>query len=277
MNLEDLTRRVAEAFRLLQGEIDDTNFRSRKDFKTDRVLLMLFSKSIRLGLAVCHLVSGGFYGEAFGLMRSVLEACFIAKYVSTTGSEETGGSEERADSYLNFALAHFYNREEIRRKYFPEEEPPEWLTQEMLDVAKRRYPNTRHWVPAYNMATEYYDHPLEVDPKTGKGFQATSDYEGTYETTSHYVHTTIVSMIPHLAEPEECFRTAKIDTEVSKALLALQYSLAYVLMTGITVGRHWGVELRPEMVSETNSLLDELRTAATEDSGIVWRTRKPKS
>jgi hypothetical protein len=128
---------------------------------------MLFSKSIRLGLAVCHLVSGGFYGEAFGLMRSVLEAYFIAKYVSTSDSEE------RADSYLNFAMAHFYNREEIRKKYFPEVEPLEWLTQEMLDETKGRYANTRHWVSAYNMATEYYDHPLEVDPKTGKGFQAT--------------------------------------------------------------------------------------------------------
>jgi hypothetical protein len=60
-------------------------------------------------------------------------------------------------------------------------EPPEWVTQELLDDAKRRYPNTRHWVPAYNMATEYYDHPLEVDPQTGKGFQATA----TYESASH--------------------------------------------------------------------------------------------
>jgi hypothetical protein len=271
VNLEDLTRRVAEAFRVLQGEIDDTKFCARKDFKTDRVLLMLFSKSIRLGLAACHLVSGGFYGEAFGLMRSVLEAYFIAKYVST------GGSEERADSYVNFAQAHFYNHEEIRRKYFPEVKPPEWVTQEMLDEAKKRYPNTRHWVPAYNMATEYYDHPLEVDPKTGKGFQATADYDGTYESASHYVHTTVVSMIPHLGKPEEFFQTAKSDMEVSKALLALQYSLGYVLMTSITVGRHWGVELRPEMVSEANALLEELRTAATEEGGIVWHTRKPKS
>src|ERR1700682_1497241 len=37
-------------------------------------------------------------------------------------------------------------------------ESPEWVTQELLDDAKRRSPNTRHWVPAYNMATEYYDH-----------------------------------------------------------------------------------------------------------------------
>jgi hypothetical protein len=271
VNLEDLTRRVSEALRLLQGEIDDTNFCARVGFQTDRVLLMLLSKSLRLGRAVCHLVSGGFYGEAFGLMRSILEAYFIAKYVST------GGSEERADSYLNFAQAHFYNQEEIRKKYFPEVDPPEWVTREMLDKAKRRYPNTRHWVPAYNMAMEYYDHPLELDPKTGRGFQAASDYENTYEGASHYVHTTVVSMIPHLAKPGEFFQTAKSDTEVSKAILALQYSLGYVLMTSITVGHHWGVALPPEMVSATNSLLDELRAAATEEGGIVWRTRKPKS
>jgi hypothetical protein len=84
---------------------------------------------------------------------------------------------------------------------------------------------------------------------------------GTYESASHYVHTTVVSIIPHLAKPREFFHTAKRDTEVSKALLALQYSLGYVLMTSTTVGRH----------------LDELQAAATEDGGIVWHPRKLKS
>jgi hypothetical protein len=109
------------------------------------------------------------------------------------------------------------------------------------------------------MATEYYDHPLEVHPQTGKGFQATADYDGTHESASHYGHTTVVSMIPHSAKPGEFFDTTKKDTEVSKARLALQYSLGYVLMTGITVGRHWAVVLSPKVVSGKNSFLMSCR------------------
>jgi hypothetical protein len=68
----------------------------------------------------------------------------------------------------------------------------------MLDHVKRVFPNTRHWIPAYSMAADYYDHPLEVDPKTGKGFQALADYDGIYEMTSHCVHVSAISAIGEL-------------------------------------------------------------------------------
>jgi hypothetical protein len=87
------------------------------------------------------------------------------------------------------------------------------------------------------------------------------------------VHTTVVS----LGKAWRVFPYGKRDTEVSKALLPLQYSLGYVLMTSMTVARHWAVVLPPKVVSGTNSLLDDLQAAATEDGGIVWHPRKPKS
>jgi hypothetical protein len=177
MSPEEIEPRVSVAIRLLQKEIDDTLFCPRAGFALDQALLIVTSKALRLGLAICQLIAAGFYGEAFGLTRSVLEAFFIVKYISSKDAED------RARSYLQFRKTYYYNQEEIRKKHFPHVERPTWLTQAMLDEVKGMFPNTRHWIPAYNMATDYYDHPLEINPKTGKGFQALADYDGIYEMT----------------------------------------------------------------------------------------------
>ena len=94
------------------------------------------------------------------------------------------------------------------------------------------------------MATEYYDHPLEVDPQTGKGF---------LKRPPAMTERTSVALRAHHGRVDDSslgkawgvFPYGKRDTEVSKALLALQYSLGYVLMTSITVGRHWAVVRLP--------------------------------
>jgi hypothetical protein len=88
-------------------------------------------------------VAGGFFGEAFGLTRSVLEAFFIVKYVSTNDSEA------RSQSYLDYTEAYYFNQEEVRKKQFPHVPRPEWITQELLDRVKQKFPNPRRWVAAY--------------------------------------------------------------------------------------------------------------------------------
>src|SRR5215469_1258766 len=149
MTPEEIEPRVASAFRLLQDEIDSSLFCPRNGVAFENVLLMVTSRALRIGLAVCHLVKGGFYDEAFGLTRSVLEAFFIVKYISTKDSEK------RAQSYLDYLEAYYYNQEEIRKRYFPHIPRPEWVTQELLDRVKQRFgSNPRKWVPAHNMAAE---------------------------------------------------------------------------------------------------------------------------
>jgi hypothetical protein len=263
MTPEELEPRVSVAIRLLQTEIDDTLFCPRNNFALDRALAMVVSKSLRVSLAVCHLVSGGFYGEAFGLTRSVLEGFFIAKYISSSKD-----SEARAESYLQFRKAHYYNQDEIRKKLFPNVERPAWLTQEMLDETKRQFPKTRHWHSAYTMAADHYDHPSEVDPKTGQGFQATADYDGVYEMTSQYVHMSVVSTSPNfIASP---FRTAKRDIEEERGFLALHFSLVYVYETSIIFGRQWGYVLPPTVNHTIQTLLTELRIATSPHDSFVW-------
>jgi Family of unknown function (DUF5677) len=259
---EEIEPRVSAVFRLLQHEIDQTALCPRTTSALDRALLMVTSKALRLGLAVCNLSAAGFYGEAFGLTRSVLEAFFIVKFISSKDAED------RASSYLEYRKTYFYNQEEIRKKHFPHVPRPEWLTQQMLDEVKRKFPNTRHWVSAYNMASEYYDHPLEINPKTGKGFQALSDYDGIYEMTSHYVHVTAISsMANYYASP---FRTAKRDKEEDRGILALHFSLVYVYETCILLGRQWDCALPTNVDQIIQTLLADLRNASSVQERGVW-------
>jgi hypothetical protein len=70
---EEIEPRVSAAIRLLQNEIDETLLCPRATFALDRALLMVTSKALRLGLAVCHLIAAGFYGEDV-LHRATIES-----------------------------------------------------------------------------------------------------------------------------------------------------------------------------------------------------------
>src|SRR5579864_1509614 len=83
MTPEEIEPQVSPVLTLLQNEIDASAFCPPNSFPLEKAILMVTTKSLRVSLAVCRLVSGRFYGEAFGLTRSVLEAFFIAKYIST--------------------------------------------------------------------------------------------------------------------------------------------------------------------------------------------------
>jgi len=128
------------------------------------------------------------------------------------------------------------------------------------------FSNTRHWIPAYSLASDYFEHPLDVDPQTGKGFQALNDYDGMYEMASHYVHVTAISSGPTFdASP---FRTAKRDTEEDRAILALHFSLAYLFELCIILGRHFECAL-PDPVNQTiKTLLEDLRAFKSVSHGL---------
>lgn len=133
MTPEEIEPRVSAAFRLLQDELDTSLFCPRTGFAFEHVPLMVVSRTPRMRLAVCHLVAGGFYGEAFGLTRSVMEAFFIVKHVSTKDPEA------RSQSYLDYTEAYYFNQERIREKYFPHLARHEGVTQELLDRVKQKF------------------------------------------------------------------------------------------------------------------------------------------
>ncbi len=150
----------------------------------------------------------------------------------------------------------------------PQETRPAWLTQAKLDKVKAQFPNTRHWVPAYNMAAEYYNHPADVDPKTGKAFQALADYDGMYEAMSHYVHVSALATMPNFyASP---FRCAKRDREEFRGILALHYALQYSYAICIILGRQWDLSVSPKLDAEVRSVLNNLRKVPSVANRGVW-------
>lgn len=129
-------------------------------------------------------------------------------------------------------------------------------------------PLPRCWLPAFNMTTDYYDHPLEVTERSPKGFQALADYDGIYEMTSHYVHVTAISaMANYDASP---FKTAQRDKEEDRAVLALHFSLVYIFEICIIIGRQWDSALLPEVNQTIQRLLEDLRKIALVTERGVW-------
>lgn len=261
-DLEDLILRVSAALSAVRLEVDTSCLCPRDNSDLDRVLIMLLSKLIRLGDAVCQLVRNEFYGEGFGMARSCAEAFLLVKYISNKDSES------RATSYLNFAKAHFYNLDQLRQRYFAALERHESIRQKWITEAEQ-FANKRHWVPAFNMAMEIYEDPKEVSPTTGKGFQAEFDWYGIYEHTSHYVHVHALSLAPHATLGGEMYKISTRDNEPEKGCLALIYALSYVYMTFIIVDRHWGREPSKEVHRVLGSVLDELRKSLPQDR-ILW-------
>jgi len=269
MTPEEIEPRVSDALRLMQLQIDDRAWCPRENVDIDRVFLMLLSKAFRAGLAIGELVKSGFYGEAFGLARTILETYFSIKYIAKPSK-----AEERAKSYIAFGKAHLYNREMIRQKYFPAVPPPVYMTQTFLDETKRQFADTHKWIPASNMAEDYYDHPAELDPKTGKGFQAKADYESTYEVMSQYVHARIAAIhLTHEAQVGDVFKMAKVDKEGKQGFLSLFYAVTYAYLSYVIVARNWNQGPSNDTRIRFDALFVELQTLVTAASGgdVFWK------
>jgi hypothetical protein len=257
---------VFSVLTLLTEEINDILFCPRCDYQLDRTLLGLTSKAISLTRAVCHLVDGGFYGEAFGLTRTSVEAFFIVKWITNKNTEE------RAERYVNFVKAHVYNVDNVRKKHFSHVKRPSGVRKQWIEEAAK-FNSTKVWEAAYNMATELYQDPLEFSKRTGKPYQATFDYEGIYEKTSHWVHCGCLSLFGHMPEAGKEFKvfTGKDDEE--KGYLALMYAVGYLNMICIISFRHYGKVISPKTQKRLTKLLTSIKPLLPKDRMILRRSR----
>lgn len=251
---------------LLTEEINENFFCSRYDYQGDRILLGLTSKAISLARAVCHLVEGGFYGEAFGLTRTSVEAFFIAKWITNKNAEE------RAESYVNFVKAHVYNVDKVRKKHFSHAKRPSGMRKQWIDEAAK-FRKTNVWEAAYNMATELYQDPLEFSKRTGKPYQATFDYEGIYEKISHWVHCGCLSLFGHMPEAGKEFKVFSGKDDQEKGYLSLMYAVGYLNMICIISFRHYGKVISPKTQKRFTKLLTSIKPLLPRDRMILGRSR----
>lgn len=251
----DIEVDVSAVLLAIRNDIDVMQLCPRIGFDLDRTLLALTSKQIALAMAICHLVRAGFYGEAFGLSRSSVEAFLLVKFISNKDSEQ------RATSYLHFFKAHVANHEKVREQILGQKKQHTQLVQEWLHDAEK-FPSRTSWQSAHNMALELYDDPRERDATSGKGYKGDIDYFGTYEHTSHFVHVCSLSLLPHLTWDGEPFRTFGGDTrDEDSGFLALYYGLAYSYMTCILSLRLFSCELSRAVRVDIERTLDRIREA----------------
>lgn len=268
MTPKEIERDVTTILSVLTKEIDDAFFCPRADHQLDRVLLGLTSKAVSLARATCHLVQGGFYGEAFGLSRSSVEAFLLMKFISNRKSEE------RALSYLNFFKAHLYNVEKVRKKHLSRVKTPDAQRKQWLKDAETIPNKTKGWENAWNMASEVYDDPREANRRTGKPYQAMFDYEGIYEKTSHWVHCGSLSLHRHLPQGGGGFRVfdgQRDDDE--KGFLSLIYVVGYLFMICIISFRQFDKEISPPIQKKLFTLLKTLRSELPQDRMIFGKPR----
>jgi hypothetical protein len=218
--------RVSSSLDALQQELGESFLCPRIDHAVDRVLLGLTSKAVSLARAICHLVRGGYYAEAFGLSRSSLETFLLAKFISNKKPEE------RAQSYLDFFKAHYFNREEVRKKYFPRSKAPSGIQKQWIEDASKFPGGTKGWQSAWNMASEILQDPREYNKKTGEPYQALFEFDAMYEHMSHFVHCTSLSTAPHVPRGGEVFKLVdgRID-DPDRGHAALIFAVGYLQMT----------------------------------------------
>jgi Family of unknown function (DUF5677) len=200
---------------------------------------MVASKCLRLGDAISVLVERGFYGEAFGLSRSSVEAYLVAKFISNRDKNP----EKRAQSYLGFVRAHYFNLEQLRQKYSPAENEPGPEVERLINDALKAYPKLTMWESPHNMAKEILSGDQDRVSSTGTAYSASMDYDGIYEHSSHYVHACALSLTSHNAIPGGVFRTADRDSEVDIGKRAVYWALSYAFLTCILLGAWFNVDL----------------------------------
>jgi Family of unknown function (DUF5677) len=254
MTPKELGKRLSKTLAALTNEVNDSFLCPRTSHYADRVYLGLLSKSMSLTRSVCHLVSVGYYGEAFGLTRSLVEAFLLIKFISNKDPEG------RAKSYLDFYKAHVHNAEQIRKKHRllhmkkPSKERMKWIRQ------AAKFPSTKVWQSAYNMAFEIYEDPREISAKTGKGYQAVLDYDGVYELTSHWVHCGSLSLmpshLPHSGAPFKISEARWCDEE--KGFIALLHAIACLFRVYVIVFRKFDKEPSALIHNQFFCLLNEL-------------------
>lgn len=269
MTPKDIEPEISSVLNALSAEIDARFFCPRYDHQLDRTLLGIMSKAVCLARAVCQLTRGGFYGEAFGLSISSLEAFLVAKWISNKDGER------RAESYVNFAKAHVLNADKVRQTHFSYSKPPSGINKQWIDEASK-FGNTKVWESAYNMATENYLDERELSKKTGKPFEARFHYEGIYEKTSHWVHCGSLSLFGHMPEPGKEFKVFRGNDDEEKGFSALSYAVGYSLMICIISFRHYGDEISPVLHRRAMTLLRRIRSFLPKDRLVLGRPKPQK-
>ena len=200
-----------------------------------RVLLALMSKALTVGRAVCELVKMGFYGEAYGLSRTVAEIFFTVRYICNRDTEA------RAEKYFKYTSTIQKEFERLYEKHYLNK-----------TVGKR---SSHEWTgmrgQARQMAIE--DDSFEMD-LNGEPIKNEYEYDVIYWWTSQFVHGTLGSLYGHITKPGETFQVrANVGLDSGRAPEAVFNVAVFVSRIFIYACRAMNEAQPDEILRETLS------------------------
>jgi hypothetical protein len=235
----------------LENFIDESAFIPASHFYRSRVLLALLSKALTVSRALCALVEAGFFAEAFGMSRTLVDLFLSVRYI---GNRDT---EARAKKFADyFAKAH-EKWTGIIEDYYPERKdlPMPDFHDEAMKIAKE-FKSGHQWTGLGGqtkiMALE--EDAYEFDPR-GEGIKHDFDYNVIYWWTSQYVHGTVVSLQEHAAAEGSIFHIrARVFDEKRRGYDALFNALIFLSKMFVCAFRAMNADQPEEILGEVGKL-----------------------
>jgi hypothetical protein len=194
----------------------------------DAVSLVLLSKTIRTGEAVCLLIEQGFGDEAFGLSRTMVELSLSGRYIANDPD-----FCKRSELYIRYFAKDHETWTKMIQKYYPEMFPRYHADHERMLETARTFKSPHSWHDGTVRDIVVEGDLVEVD-EHGHPANWEYDYEVVYKWTSHFVHGTVVAMDAHALEPGVAFAVDAGQQRMDKAGMALFNVAMYLFKSTVS-------------------------------------------
>jgi hypothetical protein len=244
LSTSEILRLIDKLETFLNGEL----FIPATSFFRSKVLLSLMSKALTTGRAVCVLVDAGFYGEAFGLSRTLIDIFINVRYISNRDTEK------RAKQFVEYIAKTQEELIRLSHKHFPTKKDHPKLDEKFAELAKD-YNSAHRWTDARFREMALEPDSYEFDDQ-GNPTVHDFDYEFVYWQTSQFVHATILSVLEHATPQGEPFRVrSRPNEDTIRGDEALFNVLAFISKTFVSGYRGLKSDQPADILEETRQAL----------------------
>ena len=248
MPTELITSDILTVIEKLESFLNKEEFIPATNFYRSKVLLALMSKALTTGRAVCTLVDAGFYGEAFGLSRTLVDIFFNVRYISNKDTES------RAKQYVEYIGKTQEELIRLSHKHFPTKSDHPQLSEKFSEFAKD-YNSAHRWTEARIKEMALEPDSYEADER-GNPTIHDFDYEFIYWRTSLFVHATVLSLAEHSTSSGETFRVrARVNEDAERGDEALFNVLAFISKTFVSGYRGLNSDQPADILEEARQQL----------------------
>jgi hypothetical protein len=166
------TFEVLSLIEKLERFLNEEKFIPATSFFRSKVLL---AKALTTGRAVCALVDAGFYGEAFGLSRTLVDIFLSVRYISNKDTEK------RAKKFAEYVAKTQEELIRLAHKHFRAKTDHPKLDEKFAELAKD-YNSAHRWTEARIKEMALEPDSYEVD---SQGSPTVHDFDYEFVTGRH--------------------------------------------------------------------------------------------